>query len=371
MADMDKSEAASPYKLQKAREQGQVAKSNEVIAAVVFVVAVTYVSWRGWDAIRAQFHFDQALLAQAGRITLDAATFWHLMDHVAVHYIGLLGPFFATLVIAAIVGNLAQTGPVFSFDPIKPSWERINPVSGFKRIFSMKTLFDALKTCIKVALLVGVVYYALKDLSHRQFYIFSLLSPSGYVKTIVTDFAALGLKMALMLGIIAAIDLVFTKRQFAKQMRMSKRDVKEEMKSRDGDPRIRSRLRRLRREMLKRSQSVQNTGNADVVITNPTHVAIALRYVHGEMESPQLIAKGAGVLAAVMRKIATAHNIPIVQNRALARKIFHDMEFEQHVPPHLYADVAKIIVWVFAQRRARAAMNSGGRTPSETRSAGK
>ena len=357
--DMDRSEAASPYKLKKAREQGQVAKSNDVISVVAFMAAISYVSWGGWNAIKKQFYFDHALLAQAGRIDLDSSTFWHLANHIAEHFILLTGPFFVVLAVAAIAGNLIQTGVIFSFDPIAPQWERLNPVSGFKRIFAMKTLFDAFKIFLKMVFLVMAVYYTLKDILHRQFYVFASLSPSGFVKAIVDDCVALGMKMGMILIVIAAIDLIFTKRQFAKKMQMSKRDIKEEVKQRDGHPRIRARLRKLRREMVKRSQSVRNTSKADVLITNPTHVAVALRYVHGDMESPQLVAKGTGILAAVMRRIAAKHHTPVVQNRLLARRIFHEMENEQHVPPNLYRDVARIIVWVFAMKKARATAMHG------------
>ena len=136
-------------------------------------------------------------------------------------------------------------------------------------------------------------------------------------------------------------------------MRISHRELKDELKHREGDPRIRARLRELRRELLKRSMALRNTRNADVVITNPTHVAVALRYVHGEMASPQLLAKGAGAVATAIRRIAARHGIPVVQNPSLARKLFHELAVDQAVPPALYAPVARILVWVFAMRDAR------------------
>lgn len=353
--DMDRSEAASPYKLQKARERGQVSKSSEIVSALVLAVALVYVYWRGWESLREQIRFDQALMLMAGQVQVDHALFWHLARHMGGHYLALVGPFFAALMLAAIVSNLMQTGPILSFDPVKPDWDRLNPANGLKKIFSVRTLFDALRACCKLLILTLVVYYALRDLSRQQFFMLSGLSPQGYLQALLGDFSALGLKMVLALGILAVIDLVYTGRQFAKKMRMSRRELKDEVKNRDGDPRIRARLRQLRREMLKRSQSAQRTGQADVLITNPTHIAIALRYVHGEMASPQLLAKGAGGLAALMRQIAVRNHIPIVQNPPLARRLFREMELDQHVPPSLYADVARIIVWVFAMRQARAA----------------
>jgi flagellar biosynthetic protein FlhB len=159
--------------------------------------------------------------------------------------------------------------------------------------------------------------------------------------------------------LVALLDLIFMRRQFAKQMRMSKRELKEEIRHREGDPRIRARMRELRREMLKRSLALRNTRKADVLITNPTHVAVALRYVHGQMAAPQLVAKGAGLLAAGMRRIAARHRIPVVQNPSLARQLFKDLQVDETVPPDLYAPVARIIAWVFAARDAVA-----GRRPT-------
>lgn len=354
--EMDRSEAASPYKLHKARERGQVSKSTEIISAVVFTGALFYLYGRGWESLRQQFRFDQSLLLLAGHVQFDQAVFWQVMERMAYSFLALVGPFLATLMLAAVVANLIQTGPVLSFEPIKPDWTRISPAQGIQKLFTVRTLFDALRTCLKLVLLGTVVYYALKDLSGRHFFLLAGLSPLGYLRAMLDDVAALAMKMALMLGGIAVLDLVYSRRQFANKMRMSKRELKDEVKNRDGDPRIRARVRQLRRELLKRSQSVQQTARADVLITNPTHVAVALRYVHGEMESPQLVAKGAGVLAAVMRKIAASRQIPIVQNRALARALYRGTALEQHVPPSQYAEVARIIVWVFAMRQARAGL---------------
>ncbi|SHN18195.1 flagellar biosynthetic protein FlhB [Duganella sacchari] len=351
--DLDRSEAASPYKLQKARERGQVSKSSEIISATVLAVALVYIYARGWDSLASLMRFDQALLQMADQLRLDHAVFWHLAGHMGRHYLALTGPLFGALMLAAIAANLMQTGPLLAMEPLKPDWDRLNPVNGMKKILSVRTLFDAARACAKLVLLTMVVVYALRDLLRQQFFFLSALTPHDYLQTLLGDIAALGMKMALMLGLLAVVDLVYTGRQFAKRMRMSKRELKDEVKQREGDPRIRSRLRQLRNEMLKRSQSAQRTREADVLITNPTHVAVALRYVHGEMRSPQLLAKGAGVLAAQMRQIATRHHIPIVQNAPLARRLFRELALEQPVPPNLYAEVARIIVWVFAMRQAR------------------
>lgn len=353
--DLDRNEAATPYKLEKAREKGQVSKSADVVSAVVFIVAVVYLSSRGVETVLEQFKFDQMLLLKSWRMDPGGARHWPLIAGALKGTFFWLAPFLVTIMIAALLANLLQTGIVLSLDPVMADISRLNPVNGFKKVFSMRTLFDTARACVKLVLLVLTAYYALIALA-PQFYNLSGLSPLGYVHTLLGDMASLGLKMAMILGLIALADLLFTKREFAKQMRMSKREIKDESKNRDGDPRVRARMRELRNEARKRSQSLQQTKNADVVLTNPTHVAVALRYVHGEMDSPQVIAKGAGHLAAVMRQVAARNNIPVVRSPSLARKLFKELEIEHYVPPHMFVEVARIIVWVFAMRDR----NSGG-----------
>ncbi|GAB7541600.1 flagellar biosynthesis protein FlhB [Cupriavidus sp. 8B] len=350
--DVDKNQAATPYKLQKAKERGQVAKSRDAISAVTFTAAMVFLTSQGWETWRSLFQLDRALLAQAGRIDASPSAMWHLTEAMVRTALGLGVPFLVALTVSAIVGNLLQTGPILSFEPLKPSWDRVNPVQGFKKLLSLRTLFDAARAILKLILLSLVAYYSLKSLT-PQFYHLANLPASGFVRTLLDDLASLGLKMAAMLAFIAILDLLYTRREYAKKMRMSRKELKDEVKHREGDPRIRGRMRELRREMLKRSRSLSKTQDADVLITNPTHVAVALRYVHGEMESPQLIAKGAGTLAAAMRKIAARHQIPVVQNRTLARALFHTLDVDRSVPPALYGEVARIIVWVFAMRQAR------------------
>jgi len=350
--DLDRNQPATPHKLKEARKRGQVAKSSDMVSTLVFASAVIFLYWHGWDTVREQFQFDQSILIHAGRLQLNHVVAMQLVSWLVHATLTLLAPFFATIMLTAIVANLIQTGPVFSVYPLKPDLERINPVNGLKKLFSMRTLFELGRSLVKLALLGAVLYYALKSL-FPQFFNLAGLSPLGYVRTLLEDVAALGLRVALMLGFIALLDLAYMRRQFAKKMRMSKRELKDEIKQREGHPRIRSRLRTLRQEMRKRSTAVAQTRKADVLITNPTHIAVALRYEHGVMQSPELIAKGAGMLAAGMRQIAARHGIPVVQNRSLARQLFHKVDFGQHVPAALYADVARIIVWVFAMRRER------------------
>jgi len=356
--ELDRNQAATPYKLEKARERGQVARSHDLVLAVVFTAAMVFLSWHGWQSWQRLFRLDHALLAQAARVDGSPPVLWALTERMVREALLLAAPFLGTLLLAAVAGNLLQSGPVFSVEPLKPDWSRVSPVAGLKRLLSLRTLFHGLRTVLKLALLGAAVWLSLRSLAPRFVSLASASAPQA-VRALLDAVGTLGLEMALMLGLIAALDLLYTRREFAKQMRMSHRELKEEVRHREGDPRIRSRLRELRRELLKRSRALQKTRGADVLVTNPTHFAVALRYVHGEMASPQVVAKGAGGLAAAMRRVAARHAVPVVQNPTLARALFREVEVDGSVPPDLYAAVARIVVWVMAMKR-RAVARGGG-----------
>ena len=347
--DTDKNQKATPHKLQEAKKKGQVAKSADFISVLVYVVAVVYFYWHGKAAIEQEFKLAAGIFGRVGIIsTHQLAPF--SMEMLILSW-QILAPFFSVIMLAAIISNVVQTGPVFSFHPISPDVDRINPAQGIKRLFSVKTLFEVFRNLAKLVLLLTVLYFSLKAIFPKLI-LLPWGTPSGHLRTLVDILSSLGLKLALVLAVIAIIDMVYMQRHFANQMKMSHKDIKDEHKNREGDPRIRSRMRQLRMEMRKKSTSVMNTAKADVLITNPTHLAIALRYEHGKMESPQVIAKGAGMLANVMRAIAYKHHIPVVQNKPLARALYRQVDHENYVPIELYADVARIIVWVFALKRS-------------------
>ena len=358
MSDSDKNHAATPHKLEKAKERGQVPKSRDVVSATVFTVAMAYLAWRGLAVWREQFAFDQALLQQAAHLDPSGRALWELVERMLRSALWLGVPFFSALFVAAVISNVAQTGAVFAVSQMKVDLTRLNPATNFKNAFGTQMLFNALRTVLKLLLLSVAACVVLQGVTSDMPRVGSL-SPLGLLRALLDGFASLGLRLAVVLWFIALLDLVVARRRFAKKMRMSSKEFKDEIKQREGDPRVRSRLRELRREMRKRSQSVRNTRNADVLITNPTHVAIALRYEHGKMAAPELIAKGAGVLAAAMRAIAARHGIPVVQSPSLARKLYRELEVERPLPPEDFAAVARIIVWVLAMKRSQTRAPTG------------
>ena len=350
--DIDRSEEATPHKLQQARERAQSPRSPDAVAAAVFLAAVLYLAWQGSETALALARLFRSALLQLTQADAVAVSFWPLLAGLVAASARILLPFLLALPIVAVLAAVAQTGVVFSAHPLKVDFQRLNPAGNWKRVFSLRTLFEAARACVKLVLLCGVGLLALHALL-PQFHQLAALPPAAFLQVALDDLASLGWKMAAALALVAVADILFTRREFSQRMRMSRRELKDEFRNREGDPRIRSRLRELRRELLQRSRALRNTRDADVVLANPTHFAVALKYVHGEMDAPRVIAKGAGQLAAAMRAIAAQHRIVVVHNPPLARRLFRETQIDEVLPANFHAEVARIFVWLLAMRARR------------------
>ncbi len=257
-------------------------------------------------------------------------------------------PFAGVGLICALLGNVLQTGPVFSFSVLQPKFGRLNPVAGLKRLFNKKMLFEALKSLLKLAFFgtIAILFFRSQWPAAATLAVQPADQQMGWL---ADNAVALLFRLLLALLIVAIIDMALTRWLFAKQMMMSTREVKEEVKRREGDPQIRARIRELQREILKQSRSAQRVPEADVLITNPQHLAIALRYDRSRMNAPEIIAKGADAWAQQMRATAARHGIPQFQRRALARKLFRRGALGQAIPAEAFVAVAHIYA-TLAQR---------------------
>jgi flagellar biosynthesis protein FlhB len=354
--DADLTEQATAYKLEQARKKGSVARSSDFVAAAMMAALVLVFHANGVDALRQAARQQQQILAHAHLLDWRSETMAAWLGQLLIGMLAILGPLFLALVVVAVLANLIQTGPVFSMEPLSPDLDRLNPAKGFKRIMSKRTLFEAAKSVLKLVVLCAVAYYIVRDMIPGLAGL-PEMEAKGYVRILLGLCGTLLAKMLVALIVIAMVDFGFTRWEFGQRMRMSKRDVKDEHKHREGDPRIRARLRDLRKEMLKRSQSAAKVSQADVLITNPTRIAVALSYRHGVSGAPQVVAKGAGELARRMRELAGRNGIPVVQNRPLARALFREVERDGFVPEKWYPQVARIMVWVYTMREAK--RNSG------------
>ncbi|MEM5421264.1 EscU/YscU/HrcU family type III secretion system export apparatus switch protein [Paraburkholderia ferrariae] len=361
--DLDKTLDASAYKLSRARSQGKAPRSAEFVSAAVLLCGALALYAKSDDLLRRAFAFDARLLRDAGSYGAAGGSFdtiWTMLARMATDATTWLAPFFGALVLVAVIASVVQIGVMTSFDPLKPDWSRINPVAGFKRLVSLQSLYHALRTIAKLVVLIGVGYSAVVA-EIPSFMQLAALSASDYLQLLMHSIGAVAIKVGATLLLLALIDLWYVRFDFARRMRMSRREMREEHKHREGDPRIRARLRELRMEAYKRSTSSRGLPKADVLIVNPTRVAIALHYEHGAMSSPRVVAKGVGAVARKMREYASQRGIPIVENRKLARALLRRVDIDSAIPEDLFTDVARIIVWVLAMRRR----NTRGTAPKK------
>lgn len=344
-----RSEPATPFKLKEARRRGSVAKSLELNSLFALFALLLIVHLRGLPIAREYLQLEAGLLSLAHQLSFDAAAVLHWLPALLVRGLELVLPLFLLLVAVAIVGTLLQTGPVFSTHPLKPDFDRLNPVSGFKRLFALRLLFELGKNLVKLVLFAAVIWLLLRQLLPG---LLGLLGtePAAYLELSHAWISGTIFKLAMVLAFIALIDVMFTRWSYADKLRMSRRELKEEMKQREGDPQIRARIRELQREQVKRAKAIKRLPDADVLITNPTHLAVALEYRREDMAAPRVSAKGAGEFAAQMRELARRHRVPVIENKPLAQELFTAVELEQQVPERLYPQVARILVRAYALR---------------------
>lgn len=351
--DQDKTENATPFKLKEAKKRGQVPKSLELNSWFILASFLLVLSISGNKMIIELAHIARSVFSQAASTDLSPEEFVHWVGSIFYSVIMMLVPFIVSIMVVAVLMNFFQTGPVFSFYPIKPDLKKINPVTGFKKIFSKRTVYEAIKNIIKLIMFGSLVYFFIRNLlpSLMGF----MLSDSGVYPFIILAYVKdLLFQLVGLLLLIALIDVVQSRRQFSEKMKMSTREVKDETKRREGDPQVRAKIKELQREASKRSQSATRVPEADVLITNPKHKAIAIKYDRETMSSPEVIAKGAGDLALKMRKIAHKNNITIIENKPLARALFKSVSLDCEIPDIYFAEVAKILVSVYSEKNSGA-----------------
>lgn len=349
--ELDQSEPASPYKLERARERGSIARSSELVFACVLLAAVACVY-----GLAVQVLDD---VTQLGRRGLSLVGHDNLSASSALGYFRLLGssallaiaPVIFVVWLAALSCAVLQARGVFTTHPLKPDFTRLSPGAGLKRVFSRKSLHELWRTSAKVAVLAATM--ATWGRNHLPAIVqLPALRPRAMA---LHGIALLGSALNVLAAIVfafALLDWALNRWEFLRSMRMSRREIKDEIKQREGDPRIKTRLRELRLTWLRRMRQLAKVGSADVLLTNPTHYAVALEYRHGEMPAPMITARGAGELARRMRVAARRRGVPIVENAPLARALFALRETQLFVPEEHFEQVARVLRWVYAARGA-------------------
>lgn len=356
--EQNRSEAATPFKLREARKRGSVPKSADLNSVFVIAALLVCLQLWAWPAVREQLSLAALLLQQSSSFGFSQVQVLAWLARAGLFTLAVLAPLLGAVMLAGALSSLVQHGPVFSVHPIKPDFNRLNPVVGFKRIFSKRALFDLGKNLLKLALLCWMMVLTVKQLLPT---LVGLLSTDAraYGQHALDSVAGLVFRLLLVLLAVALLDLLFSRWEYADKMRMSRRELKDEVKQREGDPAIKARIRELQNELRKKSRALKNLPGADVLITNPTHIGVALVYRHGRMAAPALVAKGAGDLVEKMKSVARRHGVTIVENRRLARALY-ELELHDSIPEAHYAEVARILLWIQQARKGREAADRGG-----------
>lgn len=341
----EKTEPPTARRLQEARENGQVAKSVDMSAAVGLLVGLVLLNAFGPRIIGAFMSMLRQCLALDGVPNSTSDLLQHGQRLAISHGWLMLGPFFIILLVCAIVVNVLQSGLVLSWRPITPSFEKVSPLKGIQRILSTRTAMRMVMSLAKVGIIGAVAYFTIKS------FIPTLVNVVGLSFVEVFSLGAqlmfsLGLRLAGVLFILAIMDYAWQKYKHTHDLRMTKEEVKEELKRMEGDPTVRNRRRAVARQLAAQRMS-QAVPKADVVITNPTELAIALKYDHQGEPAPKVVARGAGFIAQRIRTIANESGVPIVERKPLAQALYRTCEVGDYVPPDLYKAVAEVLAYVF------------------------
>lgn len=353
MADQDseRTEEATQQRRDDFRKRGQVANTRE-LGSVLMLLTSTFMLW-----FLGRFFMEQMseIITQSlGPFLIEAARRGDYVPatmFVTKKAVLIAGPMVGILAVMGVASSVVQTGFLQNEDALQFDLEKLNPIEGFKKLLSLKAVIEGVKAVLKLILVGCIVLVLIKD---HLLKVPSLVSLS--INQLVAFAGDLTIRLLGGVGVfmlvIAAADYFFQRWQLEKQMRMTKQEIKEEHKSREGDPMIKARIRRIQREMANK-RMMSDVPKADVVITNPTHIACAIQYDPKSMAAPRLVAKGAGHVAEKIKELARANNIPVMENKPLARAIFKTLKIGQTIPRELFTAIAQILSYVYKLKRKK------------------
>ncbi len=344
----EKTEDATAKKLSDARKEGQVAKSQDLVTAVLlmtlFLTLKLFLGYLGTSFLENYQVVYRMIPGIASNVfTLNTAS--SLTSFALQRIVLLTLPFFVGAVVAAFLINIWQVKWKPTGKPLMPKFGKFNPIKGVKNLFSKDKLFDLLKSVVKLGFLGYVIYDALQDQWGMllNLYTLSFFDAIALIGTTIID---LGIKISLFFLFFAVIDYMYQKRKFKEDMKMTKQEVKDEFKQTEGDPQVKGKIRQKMREVSQR-RMMQALPEADVVITNPTHLAVAIKYDRQTNAAPVVMAKGADYLAQKIKEVAKENDIEIVENKPLARMLYYNVDLEAEIPQELYQMVAEVLAYVY------------------------
>ena len=349
----ERTESATQHRREEFRKQGTVALSREVLSvSLLFFVGLTFY-------LASHSMYQQFTVLSSKFFTFSAVPEFNKKALVELNldtlksFGTMVVPIFLTTLIIGILTCAAQVGFYITWEPLSPKWERLNPITGFQRLLSLQGTAEAVKAAIKIVVASVVVWGFLKANAVQSGIFFQKSVPE--INSLMFGLVAkLFVSLLLYLLFVAIVDYAFQRYSIEQQMKMTKREMKEEFKLREGDPLIKSRIRSIQRRIASR-RMMDAVPKATVVVTNPTHLAVALAYDGNSMAAPKVVAKGAGIIADKIREIARFNRVPIVENKPLARTLFKTIDVGKYIPRDLYKAVAEVLAYVYRLKAASAA----------------
>jgi len=348
----ERTEKPTRRRIEKARKAGQVARSNEVNIAfsVIMLFAVLYILWDRFmdSAARMVTRYLSAEFLCGSSVQINRARVTQVYGQALADGLTIVWPILLLAMLVGVVVHVMQTGLLLTGETLKPKMNRINPIEGFKRIFSLCALIELLKSSLKVACLCYFVYSVYTGFL-TQFPEMMRMDVASSFRKVMRMALNLGIKMGGVLGAIAALDYLYQRLKHEKDLMMTKQEVKDEYKQIEGDPKIKGRIKQKQRQMS-RMRMMRRLPQADVVITNPTHYAVALQYKEQENKAPVVLAKGKDHVALRIKEKAREYGVEIVENKPVAQALYKNCELDQEIPPELYQAVAEILVYVYRMK---------------------
>ncbi|MCF6410583.1 flagellar biosynthesis protein FlhB [Pseudalkalibacillus salsuginis] len=345
----EKTEKATPKKKQDSRKKGQVAKSSDINTAIILLIVFLFLWLIAPYMLDTLLAIYQMSFREFIHFDTTSENIQQVMSTMAYEASKIVAPILLIAMVAGVAANYLQVGVLFSTDPLKAKLERINPLKGFKRIYSVRAIVELLKSILKISL-VGFVTFAVLWFQRDEVLLLSHVTVEHALLTIGKLTVQMGLAASVLLIFLAVLDYLYQKYDFEKSIKMSKQDIKDEHKKSEGDPLIKSKIKEKQRQMAMQ-RMMQEVPKADVVITNPTHYAIALKYDENEHDAPVVIAKGVDFVALKIREVARHNEIEIVENRPLARSLYDRTEIGDHVPEALFKAVAEVLAYVYRLKK--------------------
>jgi flagellar biosynthetic protein FlhB len=347
----EKTEQPSSKKISDARKKGQVVKSREIPSVLILLVSLAVFYLIGSSMFMNISEFMRYLFLNISRDEFQNASLYSYCLTIAIKFTKIVFPLMAAVFVAGILSHVVQFGFLFSSEALTPKLSKIDPLKGMKRIISLKALIELLKSLLKILVVGSIAYIILLNESEN---FMSLVEMS--IENIFSFMGLISFKMSIyicaVLIVLAALDFIFQRWQHEKDLRMTKQEVKEENKQREGDPIVKSRIRQVQMEMAQR-RMMDDVPKADVVITNPTRLAIAIKYDANKMIAPKVLAKGSGFIAQKIREIAIEKGIPLVEQKPLAQALYKTVEIGDIIPSNLYKAVAEILAYVYRLKKKK------------------